>query len=54
MKIIDTKANDDVETPAILYNTLNDADVLNTPGNKLILKLSNIQSKYKIQKNKNI
>lgn len=50
MKIIDTKANDDVETPAILYNTLNDANVINTPGNKLILKLSNIQSKYKIQK----
>lgn len=50
MKIIDTKANNDVETSAILYNTLNDSDVLNTPGNKLILKLSNIQSKYKIQK----
>lgn len=50
MKIIDTKANDDVETPSILYNTLNDANVINTPGNKLILKLSNIQSKYKIQK----
>ena len=49
MKIIDTKANDDVENPTILYNTLNDANVLNTPGSKLILKLSKIKSKYRIQ-----